>query len=83
MSLEALLRVPASHQFPPKRRAGIRAILANHENEDGLFIHPVPVTVTGSLFWDGEHRFPNNVGPKKLKPTKVWEIHPIKQLAER
>ena len=25
---------------------------------------------------------PNNVGPEKLRPTKAWEIHPIKLLAE-
>jgi hypothetical protein len=25
----------------------------------------------------------NNVGPEKLRPTKAWEIHPIKLLAER
>jgi len=37
----------------------------------------------GPLFWDGEHRFPNNVGPEGLRPTKAWEIHPIKLLAER
>jgi hypothetical protein len=26
----------------------------------------------GSLLWDGEHRFPNNVTPKPLRPTKAW-----------
>jgi hypothetical protein len=67
----------------PQRRTGIRAILANHENANGLFVTPVPVTVTGSLFWDGEHRSPNTVGPEGLQPSKAWEIHPIKQLAER
>jgi hypothetical protein len=50
---------------------------------NGLFVTPVAVSVTGSLFWDGEHRFPNNVGPEGLRPTKAWEIHPIKLLAER
>jgi hypothetical protein len=78
--------LPAAHptQSPfPKDRADIRAILAKHPNANGLFVTPVPVTVFGSLLWDGEHRFPNNVGPKKLRPTKAWEIHPIKQLAER
>jgi hypothetical protein len=54
----------------------------NHKNVNGLFVTPVPVSVTSSLFWDGEHRFPNNVGPEKLRPTKAWEIHPIKLLAE-
>lgn len=73
---------PTKSPFP-QRRAGIRAILANHRNVNGLFVTPVPVTVSGSLFWDGEHRFPNTVGPEGLQPTKAWEIHPIKQLAER
>jgi hypothetical protein len=73
---------PALSPFP-QRRADIRKILKNHQNVNGLFVTPVPVSVTGSLFWDGEHRFPNNVGPEGLRPTKAWEIHPIKLLAER
>ena len=78
--------LPPSHptRSPfPQRRTDIRAILKNHKNVKGLFVTPVPVSMTGSLFWDGEHRFPNNVGPEKLRPTKAWEIHPIKLLAER
>jgi hypothetical protein len=78
--------LPPSHptRSPfPQRRADIRAILKNHKNVKGLFVTPVPVSMSGSLFWDGEHRFPNNVGPEKLRPTKAWEIHPIKLLAER
>jgi hypothetical protein len=67
----------------PQRRSNIRAILASHTNARGLFVTPVPVTVTGSLLWDGEHRSPNTVGPEGLRPSKAWEIHPIKQLAER
>jgi len=67
----------------PQRRTGIRKILATHENINGLFKTPVPVFVTDSLLWDGEHRSPNNVGPEGLRPTKAWEIHPIKLLAER
>ena len=67
----------------PQRRADIRKILKNHQNANGLFVTPVAVSVTGSLFWDGEHRFPNNVGPEGLRPSKAWEIHPIKLLAER
>jgi len=31
----------------------------------------------------GEDRFTNNVGPETLRPTKAWETHPIKLLAER
>ena len=30
-----------------------------------------------------EHRFPNNVAPELLEPTKALKIHPIKLLAER
>jgi hypothetical protein len=73
---------PTKSPFP-QRRTDIRAILAKHQNVNGLFVTPVPVQVSGSLLWDGEHRSPNNVGPKGLRPTKAWEIHPIKQLAER
>ena len=73
---------PARSPFP-QRRADIRRILADHENANGLFVHPVPVTVTGSLLWDGEHQSPNTVGPEGLQPAKAWEIHPIKQLADR
>jgi hypothetical protein len=67
----------------PQRRADIRKILKNHKNVNGLFVTPVAVSVTGSLLWDGEHRFPNNIGPEGLRPATAWEIHPIKLLAER
>jgi hypothetical protein len=78
--------LPADHptRVPfAQRRRDIRRILASHGNINGLFKTPVPVSVTGSLLWDGEHRFPNNVGPEVLRPKKAWEIHPIKLLAER
>lgn len=78
--------LPPAHpkQSPfPQRRADIRRIRRTHQNVNGLFVSPVAVSVTGSLFRDGEHRFPNNVGPEGLRPTKAWEIHPIKLLAER
>ncbi len=73
---------PSRSPFPQMRR-DIRKILANHKNENGLFVKPVAVRVSGSLLWDGEHPAPNNVGPEGLRPTKAWEIHPIKLLAER
>ncbi|MEY2562246.1 MAG: hypothetical protein QOH88_439 [Verrucomicrobiota bacterium] len=73
---------PTKSPFP-QRRSDIRAMLKKHENVDGLFVKPVPVSVTGTLLWDGEHRAPHNVGPEGLRPTKAWEIHPIKLLAER
>jgi hypothetical protein len=42
-----------------------------------------PFPPVKSLLWDGEHRFPNNVGSGELRHTKAWEIHPIKLIAER
>jgi hypothetical protein len=37
---------------------------------------PIPVRITGSLFWDVDHP-PGAVGPDDLKPKSAWEIHPI------
>jgi hypothetical protein len=37
---------------------------------------PIPVRVTGSLFWDVDHK-PGAVGPADLKPKSAWEIHPV------
>jgi len=42
-----------------------------------------PFPPVGYLLRNGEHRFPNNIGPEELRPTKTWEIHPIKLLSER
>ncbi|MEP6698195.1 MAG: hypothetical protein ABJB09_00550 [Verrucomicrobiota bacterium] len=78
--------LPAAHPTKspfPARRSDIRTILASHRNENGLFREPVEVRVTGSLLWDGEHRAPNNVGPRELRPSKAWEIHPIRQIVAR
>ncbi len=63
-----------------KLRSTIRDLLSTRENVKGFFVQPVLVRIGGSLLWDGEHRNPNNVGPKKpedLRPKKAWEIHPI------
>lgn len=64
-------------------RTELENVMATHPNKKGAFAHPVPVRITGSLLWDGEHRNPNNVGPKKphdIRPKKAWEIHPIRAL---
>ena len=73
---------PTKRPFP-QRLSDIRALLAKHPHKRGLFVNPVPVEVTGSLFWDGQHRAPHTVGPEGLRPTKAWEVHPIKQIVER
>jgi hypothetical protein len=62
-------------------RDELRNILATSPNKNGAFDNPLPVRITGSLLWDGEHRNPHNVGPIKpvdLRPKKAWEIHPIR-----
>jgi hypothetical protein len=41
---------------------------------------PVPVRITGSLFWDTEHEPPEFVGPDSNKPQTSWEIHPISSI---
>jgi hypothetical protein len=61
-------------------RSTLGSTLATHANKNGAFVTPLPVSITGSLLWDGEHRNPNNSGPKKpvdIRPKKAWEIHPI------
>jgi hypothetical protein len=63
-----------------KLRATLRQVLAANHNVNGAFVNPLPVRITGSLLWDGEHRNPHNVGPRKpvdIRPKKAWEIHPI------
>jgi hypothetical protein len=41
---------------------------------------PVPVRVTGSLFWDVDHQKPPFVGPSTHKPKTPWEIHPVSEI---
>jgi len=43
------------------------------------FSPPIKVTVTGSLYFDADHKA-GQVGPSGLRPTTVWEIHPIHDL---
>lgn len=42
---------------------------------------PIPVRVTGSLFFDSEHTLKAHglspVGPGACKPATAWEIHPV------
>jgi hypothetical protein len=46
---------------------------------------PVPVTVTGSLFWDVSHEEGAKPGPQDLRDQihPIWEIHPISELEFR
>lgn len=40
------------------------------------FDPPIPVEITGSLFFDVDHRA-GVVGPAGMKPQTAWEIHPV------
>jgi hypothetical protein len=44
-----------------------------------IFDPPIPVEVTGSLFFDLDHPA-GAVGPGRLKPSTAWEIHPITKI---
>jgi hypothetical protein len=43
------------------------------------FPQPVPVTITGSIFFDVDHT-PGEVHTANIIPDTVWEIHPISNL---
>ncbi len=40
------------------------------------FDPPIPVKITGSLFYDISHK-PNVVGPADMRPRTAWELHPL------
>ncbi len=40
------------------------------------FDPPIPVRITGSIFFDIDHKA-GEVGPGAFKPTTAWEIHPV------
>jgi hypothetical protein len=46
------------------------------------FTPPHPVTITGSLLFDGDHK-PGEVGPTGHQPQTTWEIHPVTAIAGR
>jgi hypothetical protein len=43
---------------------------------------PIPVTVKGSVYFDGDHN-PNTIGAPGTKPQTVWEIHPVTSIVKR
>lgn len=43
------------------------------------FDPPIHVTLTGSLFFDVDHRA-GTVGPAGLQPDTAWEIHPLSDI---
>ena len=63
------------------RKAFKQAFQLGDEGPDAYFRPdpPVPVRITGSLFWDVEH-WPQTVGPTDFAPKTAWEIHPISDI---
>jgi hypothetical protein len=43
------------------------------------FNPPIPVQISGSLFFDVDHRA-GVVGPAPFKPATAWEIHPVTEI---
>jgi hypothetical protein len=63
------------------RKAFQQAFQLGDQGPDAYFRphQPVPVRITGSLFWDVEH-YPQTVGPRDFAPKTAWEIHPISEI---
>lgn len=87
MNVEVSALPPSSSEF----FAAIRAARNQFKtfftsNGDGLpaqgydkYDPPIPITVTGSLFFDVDH-VPPAVGPTGMKPQTAWEIHPVSDI---
>jgi len=43
------------------------------------FDPPIPLRVTGSQFYDIDHK-PGAVGPQDIAPGTAWEIHPVTEI---
>ncbi|MCX6626868.1 MAG: hypothetical protein NTW28_04460 [Candidatus Solibacter sp.] len=46
-----------------------------------VMTHPVPVTVTGILFYDDSHVGTPPRGKKGMKAATLWELHPVTAIA--
>ena len=65
----------------------VRAVIENFFGEKcsgnyTVFSPPIPVTLSGSLFYDIDHA-PGIVGTGIYKPLTSWEIHPVKNFVFR
>ena len=74
----------ASYASLKSARDQFKTFMQNHVEMHGRdtfvrFNPPIPVRVTGSLFYDVAHA-PGTVGPMGLRPQTAWEIHPITQI---
>ena len=69
------------HQQLKDVRDAFKTFFAGHLPGTGYskFDPPIPVRITGSLFYDIDHK-PGEVGPAAFKPTTAWEIHPVRTI---
>ena len=79
--------------LPPASSASFHALKAARDAYKAQFGHqlpgptydfydpPMPVEVTGSLFFDMSHAQGGSTpGPSSAKPGQIWEIHPITKI---
>lgn len=66
-------------------RASFKAIVMNNLPGFGYDFYdpPRPIVMEGSLFFDITHKAGDKPGPKKVKPERIWEIHPVTALSMR
>jgi hypothetical protein len=69
-----------------KARKQLVGLFPDHRLTETFFKPPRPikVTVSGSLHFDGDHMAggKDSPGPDGMKPSTVWEIHPVSNLAK-
>jgi hypothetical protein len=78
--------------LPPKNSASFARIKASRDayksfigpHLPGAGYHhydpPIPIEVTGSLFFDITHAKGTHPGPAKMRPKTIWEVHPISRI---
>jgi hypothetical protein len=87
MNVEVSALPPSSSEFFAAIKAARNQFKAFFtSNGDGLpaqgydkYDPPIPITVTGSLFFDVDH-VPGQIGPTGMKPQTAWEIHPVSDI---
>jgi hypothetical protein len=76
---------PSSTSFEAleNARIGFFELLGGEEPGDRYVeFEPFPITVSGSLFFDVDHRA-GQVGSPCCKPDTSWEIHPVRSIVAR
>jgi hypothetical protein len=87
MNVEVSALPPSGSEFLAAIRAArnqFKAFFSSGENAlptSGYekYNPPIPVKITGSVFFDVDH-IPPAVGPTGMKPQSAWEIHPVREI---